>query len=86
MTALASNKKNEHSIELFENTKFMLPGVPVPHFNEVVKPALDAGLASVSPFQGPPCFPERKEIVQVVWDREQTLLVHLQPLTNCRKS
>ena len=49
----------------------------VPHFNEVVKPALDAGLASVSPFQGPPCFPERKEIVQVVWDREQTLLVHL---------
>ena len=44
----SGNKKNEHNIELFDSTKFMLPGVPVPHFNEVVKPAFDAGLASVS--------------------------------------
>jgi len=44
----SGNKKNEHSIDLFENTKFILPGVAVAHFNEIVKPALDAGLASVS--------------------------------------
>ena len=34
----SGNKKNEHSIDLFENTKLMLPGVAVAHFNEIVKP------------------------------------------------
>ena len=31
----SGNKKNEHSIDLFENTKFMLPGVAVAHFNRL---------------------------------------------------